>query len=75
MLNKIEVGKNYQAKVLDHFVSKRDVILLSNNESQLFTDPEREYKVLDKFDGFFEHSSEEGEKYFRDKTAYVVEKA
>ncbi|WP_082233454.1 hypothetical protein [Halobacillus massiliensis] len=73
--NTLEVGKNYSAKELDSFVSTTDVVLLANNESQLFTDPEREYKVKDQFEGFFEHSSENGEKYFREKRAYVLEKA
>ncbi|WP_101843139.1 hypothetical protein [Halobacillus sp. Marseille-P3879] len=74
-LDNVEVGKNYSAKELDSFVSTTDVVLLANNESQLFTDPDREYKVTDVFEGFFEHSSENGEKYFREKKAYVVEKA
>ncbi|MBN9655446.1 hypothetical protein GLV98_06190 [Halobacillus litoralis] len=73
-LSDVEVGKNYKAKELDSFVSTTDVLVLSNNDSQLFTEPEREYKVVDAFEGFFEHSSEDGEKYFREKKAYVVEK-
>ncbi|MCP3031327.1 hypothetical protein LF817_08190 [Halobacillus sp. A1] len=73
-LSNIEVGKNYLAKELDSFVSTTDVVVLSNNESQLFTDPERQYKVTGAFDGFFEHSSNDGEKYFREKKAYIVEK-
>ncbi|GEN54319.1 MULTISPECIES: hypothetical protein [Halobacillus] len=73
-LSDVEVGKNYKAKELDSFVSTTDVLVLSNNDSQLFTEPEREYKVVDSFEGFFEHSSEDGEKYFREKKAYVVEK-
>ncbi|UOQ46001.1 hypothetical protein MUN89_08815 [Halobacillus salinarum] len=73
-LSEVEVGKNYSAKELDSFVSTTDVVLLSNNDSHLFTEPEREYKVTQSFDGFFEHSSEDGEKYFREKKAIVVEK-
>ncbi|WP_226580322.1 hypothetical protein [Halobacillus litoralis] len=73
-LSDVDVGKNYKAKELDSFVSTSDVVVLSNNEAQLFTDPEREYKVVDSFEGFFEHSSEDGEKYFREKKAYIVEK-
>ncbi|MBH0230990.1 hypothetical protein LCL89_10985 [Halobacillus yeomjeoni] len=73
-LSDVEVGQNYKAKELDSFVSTTDVVVLSNNESQLFTDPEREYKVVNAFEGFFEHSSEDGEKYYREKTAFVVEK-
>ncbi|MGI8315633.1 hypothetical protein [Halobacillus mangrovi] len=73
-LSEVEVGQNYKAKELDSFVSTTDVVVLSNNESQLFTDPEREYKVVDSFSGFFEHSSEDGEKYYREKQAYIVEK-
>ncbi|MCA1024053.1 hypothetical protein GLW04_14340 [Halobacillus litoralis] len=73
-LSDVEVGKNYKAKELDSFVSTTDVVVLSNNESQLFTEPEREYKVVDTFEGFFEHSSDDGEKYFRNKKTYIVEK-
>ncbi|MGP4061365.1 hypothetical protein [Halobacillus sp. H74] len=73
-LSEVEVGKNYKAKELDSFVSTTDVVVLSNNEEQLFTDPDREYKVVNAFAGFFEHSSEDGEKYYREKKAYVVEK-
>lgn len=73
-LNNLETGQNYTAQELDSFVSTTDVILLSSNDSQLFTEPEREYKVMDTFSGFFEHSSENGEKYFREKKAYVVKK-
>ncbi|ARI76643.1 hypothetical protein [Halobacillus mangrovi] len=73
-LSEVEVGQNYKAKELDSFVSTTDVVVLSNNESQLFTDPEREYKIVDSFAGFFEHSSEDGEKYYREKQAYIVEK-
>lgn len=73
-LSDVEVGKNYKAKELDSFVSTTDVVVLSNNNAQLFTDPEREYKVVDTFEGFFEHSSDDGEKYYREKKAYIVEK-
>ena len=73
-LSDVNVGENYTAKELDSFVSTTDVILLSTNGSQLFTEPEREYKVTMQLDGFFEHSSQDGEKYYRDKKAYIVEK-
>lgn len=73
-LSDVEVGQNYKAKELDSFVSTTDVVVLSNNDAQLFTDPEREYKVVDTFEGFFEHSPEDGEKYFREKKTYIVEK-
>ncbi|KGP72569.1 hypothetical protein [Pontibacillus yanchengensis] len=73
-LNTLKPGENYTAQELDSFVSTTDVVLLSNNDNQLFTDPEREYKVTMEFNGFFEHSSDDGEKYFREKKAYVVEK-
>ncbi|CAM3787896.1 hypothetical protein [Alkalicoccus chagannorensis] len=73
-LNELEIGKNYSARELDSFVSTTDVLLLSTNEEQLFTEPEREYLVASSFNGFFEHSSEDGEKYFREKRAYVIEK-
>lgn len=73
-LNELEIGKNYLAKELDSFVSTTDVVILSSNEEQLFTDPDREYRVAGSYKGFFEHSSEDGEKYYREKRAYVVEK-
>ncbi|MFC0523809.1 hypothetical protein ACFFGV_09600 [Pontibacillus salicampi] len=74
-LNTLKPGEHYTAQELDSFVSTTDVVLLSSNENQLFTEPDREYKVTMELDGFFEHSSEDGEKYFRDKKTYVVEKA
>ncbi|AIF45608.1 MULTISPECIES: hypothetical protein [Virgibacillus] len=70
----LKQGQNYTARELDNFVSTKDVVVLSNNENQLFTDPEREYKVVHEFEGFFEHSMEDAEKHFRNKKAYVVEK-
>ncbi|PRO66584.1 hypothetical protein [Alkalicoccus urumqiensis] len=73
-LNQLETGKNYTAKELDSFVSTTDVVLLSSNEEQLFTDPDREYRVTGSYNGFFEHSSDNGEKYYRTKRAYIVEK-
>lgn len=73
-LSDVEVGQNYKAKELDSFVSTTDVVVLSNNENQLFTDPEREYKVVNTFDGFFEHNEEDGEKYYCEKKVYLVEK-
>lgn len=73
-INHLEVGTNYKAKELDSFVSTTDVVLLSSNEEQLFTDPDREYKVEGSFKGFFEHSAEDGEKHYREKRAYVIEK-
>ncbi len=39
-----------------------------------FSDPEREFKVTQSFDGFFEHASDNGEKEYRPKKAYVLEK-
>ncbi|MFC3038682.1 hypothetical protein ACFOGI_00255 [Virgibacillus xinjiangensis] len=74
-LNTLKKGQHYTAKELDSFISTTDAVLLSNNENQLFTDPEREYKVTHELDGFFEHSEEDAEKHFREKKAYVVEKA
>lgn len=73
-LNSLKKGVQYLARDLDSFVSTTDVVLLSTNDSDLFTDPDREYVVTHEFNGFFEHSSEDGEKYFREKKAYVVEK-
>ncbi|AXF55614.1 hypothetical protein [Salicibibacter kimchii] len=73
--NTLKSGEHYKAHELDSFVSTTDVVLLSTNANQLFTEPEREYKVSHEFEGFFEHSSEDGEKYFRKKKAYIVEKA
>ncbi|MFB5660854.1 hypothetical protein [Alteribacillus sp. HJP-4] len=74
-LNTLKPGENYTAQELDSFVTTTDVALLSTNANQLFTDPDRQYKVVHEFEGFFEHSSDDGEKYFREKKAYVVEKA
>ncbi|WP_018922098.1 hypothetical protein [Salsuginibacillus kocurii] len=74
-LNTLKPGQHYTAQELDSFVSTTDVVLLSNNGNQLFTEPDREYKVVSEFEGFFEHSSTDGEKYFRDKKTYVVDKA
>ncbi|MBB6450908.1 hypothetical protein HNR44_002898 [Geomicrobium halophilum] len=74
-LNTLKIGEHYKAHELDSFVSTTDAVVLSTNANQLFTEPEREYKVTHEFEGFFEHSSEDGEKYFREKKAYVVEKA
>jgi len=73
-LNALNQGENYKAKDIDSFVNTTDAVILSTNANQLFTDPEREYKVTQEFEGFFEHSAEDGEKYFREKKAYVVEK-
>ncbi|MBN8207864.1 hypothetical protein JI666_03775 [Bacillus sp. NTK071] len=73
-INTLKQGEHYTAKELDSFVSTTDVVLFSSNASQLFSEPEREYKVVHEVEGFFEHSSDDGEKYFRDKRAYVVEK-
>ena len=73
-LDKLDIGENYTARELDSFVSTSDVVVVPSNGSQLFTEPEREYKATRKFEGFFEHSSENGEKYYREKTVYLVEK-
>lgn len=73
-LNELEIGKNYTAQELDSFVSTTDVVILSSNEEQLFTDPAREYNVTGSYNGFFEHSSEDGEKYYRKKRAYLIDK-
>jgi hypothetical protein len=73
-LNTLKPGENYSAKELDSFVSTTDVILVATNTAELFSDPDREYKVTMELDGFFEHSSSNGEKKFRNKRAYVVEK-
>ncbi|RBW69835.1 hypothetical protein [Bacillus taeanensis] len=73
-LNTLKPGENYSAKELDSFVSTTDVILVSSNTSELFSDPDREYKVTMELDGCFEHSSTNGEKQFRNKRVYVVEK-
>ncbi len=74
-LNTLKPGQNYKAQELDSFVTSTDVVLLATSENQLFSDPGQEYKVIHEFSGFFEHSSEDGEKYYREKKAYVVEKA
>lgn len=73
-LSKLEQGKHYTAAEIDSFVSTTDVVVLSSNDEQLFSEPDREYRVRHFFNGFFEHSSDNGEKYFRNKEAYIVEK-
>ncbi|WP_273853581.1 hypothetical protein [Guptibacillus spartinae] len=73
-INTLKPGEHYKAKELDSFVSTTDIVLLASNASQLFSDPEREYKVVHEVEGFFEHSADDGDKYFRNKRAYVVEK-
>lgn len=70
----LHVGVHYKATDLDQFVNKKEVVLLSSNENHLFSDPEREFKVIQSFNGFFEHSSDNGEKEYRSKKAYVLEK-
>ncbi|CAM4264858.1 hypothetical protein [Lacicoccus alkaliphilus] len=74
-LNTLKPGQNYKAQELDSFVTSTDAVLLSTNESHLFSDPEQEFKVIHEFKGFFEHSTDDGEKHYREKKAYVVEKA
>lgn len=73
-INQLEVGTHYKAADIDQFISTSDAVVLSSNENQLFANPDREFKVTQNFSGFFEHSSEDGEKYFREKQAYVIEK-
>lgn len=73
-LNTLKPGEHYKANEIDSFITTTDAVILSTNDNQLFSDPEREFRVIHEFEGFFEHSSEDGEKYFREKKAYVVEK-
>ncbi|WP_054636645.1 hypothetical protein [Thalassobacillus sp. C254] len=73
-LTTLKPGAVYSAKELDSFVSTTDVLLLSTNENHIFSHPEREYKVTHEFEGFFEHYQKDGEKHYREKKAYVVEK-
>ncbi|TSB45946.1 hypothetical protein [Alkalicoccobacillus porphyridii] len=73
-IKELEVGTHYVAADIDQFISKTDAIVLSSNENQLFSHPDREFKVTNTFEGFFEHSSDDGEKYYRSKQAYVIEK-
>lgn len=73
-INTLKPGEHYKAKELDSFLSTTDIVLLASNASQLFSDPDREYKVVHEVEGFFEHSPDDGDKHFRDKRAYVVEK-
>jgi hypothetical protein len=74
-LNTLKPGQNYKAQDLDSFVTSTDAVLLSTNESHLFSDPEQEFNVTHEFKGFFEHSTDDGEKHYREKKAYVIEKA
>lgn len=73
-MNTLKPGENYKAHEIDSFVTTTDAVVLSTNDNELFSDPEREFKVTHEFEGFFEHSSEDGEKHFREKKAYIVEK-
>ncbi|WP_347549948.1 hypothetical protein ABFG93_21085 [Pseudalkalibacillus hwajinpoensis] len=73
-INTLKPGEHYTAKEIDSFVSTTNVVLLSSNASQLFSDPDREYKVVHEVEGFFEHSSDDGKKIFRDKRTHFVEK-
>ncbi|SFE94093.1 hypothetical protein [Alteribacillus iranensis] len=74
-LNTLKKGTQYPARDLDSFVSTTEAVVLSTNDNDLFTDPDRHYVVTHEFNGFFEHSADNGEKYYREKKAYVVEKA
>jgi hypothetical protein len=74
-LTTLKIGQNYTASDLDSFISTTEALLLSTNGNQLFTEPDREYKVIHEFDGFFEHSQETAEKHYHEKKAYVVEKS
>jgi hypothetical protein len=74
-LTSLKTGQNYKASDLDSFITTTDAVLLSPNGSQLFTEPDREYKVTHEFQGFFEHSQETAEKHYHEKKVYVVEKA
>ncbi|MTH55692.1 hypothetical protein GKZ89_20050 [Bacillus mangrovi] len=69
----LKTNQHYTAEELDRYVSENDVILLSSNSGELFTDYNREYKVLMELEGYFEQSG--NEKAFREKRAYVLEKA
>ncbi|MBM0066883.1 hypothetical protein [Alkalicoccobacillus gibsonii] len=73
-VKELEVGNHYKAADIDQFLSTSDVVILSSNESDVFSHPEREYKVVQMFEGLFEHSSNDGEKYYRTKPAYVLDK-
>ncbi|GAB3806929.1 hypothetical protein [Virgibacillus kimchii] len=74
-LTSLKPGQNYKASDLDSFISTTEAVLLSSNGSQLFTEPDREYKVTNEFEGFFEHSQETAEKHYHEKKVYLVEKA
>ncbi|MCM2677538.1 hypothetical protein [Alkalicoccobacillus plakortidis] len=73
-VNELEVGVNYKAAEIDQFISKSDAVILSSNENQLFANPERQFRIVQAFEGYFEHSAEDGEKYYRTKNAYVIDK-
>ncbi|MDZ5782727.1 hypothetical protein [Marinococcus luteus] len=73
-VSELTAGTNYKASEIDSFVENNHVTVISNNENQLFTEPDREYKVVYKFGGYFDHSEELGGKRFVEKPTYVVEK-
>ncbi|WP_088036287.1 hypothetical protein [Evansella clarkii] len=73
-LTSLKPGEHYTASELDSFISTTEAVLLSTNGRQLFTESDREYKVTQEFDGFFEHSQESAEKQYYEKKVYLVEK-
>ncbi|MGD6818102.1 hypothetical protein [Metabacillus sp. 84] len=67
-------GQNYTARSLETYLSENDAVLVSSNNSSLFKDPDREYKVVKEMEGFFEHKENEGSSGFTEKRTYYVEK-
>ncbi|MDZ5710848.1 hypothetical protein [Jeotgalibacillus haloalkalitolerans] len=69
MTQSLEPGRNYTGEELQEMIQNEDILLLSSNEDQLFTDASREYRVVSWYEGF--HS--QGPSY-QTKRAYIVEK-
>ncbi|MBM7580465.1 hypothetical protein [Jeotgalibacillus terrae] len=69
MTRTLEPGRNYSGEELKDIVSKEDILLLSSNEDQLFTDSSREYRVVSWYEGYHSHGAS-----YQTKRAYIVEK-
>ncbi|KIL43604.1 hypothetical protein KP77_33100 [Jeotgalibacillus alimentarius] len=69
MTQTLEPGRNYSGEELKDIISKEDILLLSSNEDQLFTDSSREYRVVSWYEGYHSHGPS-----YQTKRAYIVEK-
>lgn len=69
MTQLLEPGRNYTGEELQKISESEDILLLSSNEDQLFTDASREYRVVSWYEGFYSHGAS-----YQTKRAYIVEK-